>query len=115
MGSKSQEYKELFEKIDQEEDGEVYLRYMTVQYILMHCLMHIRNCQYQALNIDFDLIIFILENVLFIFMQVAVAHADACKFFYVSVAQYMNGVPSTDQLDKTSTVRTSRSYRSTAL
>ena len=26
MGSKSQEYKELFEKIDQEEDGEVYLR-----------------------------------------------------------------------------------------
>ena len=27
MGSKSQEYKELFEKIDQEEDGEVYLRY----------------------------------------------------------------------------------------
>jgi hypothetical protein len=34
MGSKSQEYKELFEKIDQEEDGEVYLRYMTV-----HCTM----------------------------------------------------------------------------
>ncbi len=30
MGSKSQEYKELFEKIDQEEDGEVYLRYKTV-------------------------------------------------------------------------------------
>jgi hypothetical protein len=26
MGSKNQEYKELFEKIDQEEDGEVYLR-----------------------------------------------------------------------------------------
>ena len=26
MGSKSQEYKELFEKIDQEEDGEVYFR-----------------------------------------------------------------------------------------
>jgi hypothetical protein len=36
MGSKSQEYKELFEKIDQEEDGEVYLRYMTVHMYNAH-------------------------------------------------------------------------------
>ena len=27
MGAKKHEYKQLFEKIDQEEDGEVYLRY----------------------------------------------------------------------------------------
>ncbi len=36
MGSKSQEYKELFEKIDQEEDGEVYLRYKTVHIYSVH-------------------------------------------------------------------------------
>ena len=28
MGAKKHEYKQLFEKIDQEEDGEVYLRYI---------------------------------------------------------------------------------------
>jgi hypothetical protein len=36
MGSKSQEYKELFEKIDQEEDGEVYLRYMSAHICSVH-------------------------------------------------------------------------------
>jgi hypothetical protein len=32
MGSKNQEYKELFEKIDQEEDGEVYLRCLYISF-----------------------------------------------------------------------------------
>ena len=33
MGAKKHEYKQLFEKIDQEEDGEVYLRYNLYIYI----------------------------------------------------------------------------------
>ena len=37
MGAKKHEYKQLFEKIDQEEDGEVYLRYkywrLVTQYL----------------------------------------------------------------------------------
>jgi len=69
MGSRSQDYKQLFEKIDQEEDGEVYLRFthckksedympqesrcmeraglkMCMTYYRLHALLVSSNCFY---------------------------------------------------------------------